>query len=227
MWMLSRSHPNCVQTSRDSQRRAGLQSSQEVPTNNHSESEAESVTQNQTNQQCRKKRQQKRAAAKRKKTKTVIVTDNDSEAADDIVDFVQDSDNENAKVKKFQTEKISPLDNVRDYFEPPFHANKADKNKDKDHDQDIQGSLKHAAFNNKVFNHLLMIWLVRYSLPWTQFNDFLLHVTFNYVQHGFQIYSWTWAATEAHQLYLNLQTQVVLESQLQVHLDSRHLDHQR
>ncbi|PLW05721.1 hypothetical protein PCASD_11454 [Puccinia coronata f. sp. avenae] len=269
MWMLSRSHPNCVQTSRDSQRRAGLQSSQEVPTNNHSESEAESVTQNQTNQQCRKKRQQKRAAAKRKKTKTVIVTDNDSEAADDIVDFVQDSDNENAKVKKFQTEKISPLDNVRDYFEPPFHANKADKgekmmykckwctvvykkgrgtnsnlykhcdgmvdrepclgqskaiatgcklpltkkeiqNKDKDHDQDIQGSLKHAAFNNKVFNHLLMIWLVRYSLPWTQFNDFLLHVTFNYVQHGFQIYSWTWAATEAHQLYLNLQTQVVL-----------------
>jgi hypothetical protein len=86
--------------------------------------------------------------------------------------------------------------------------------KDEDHDQDIQGSLKHAAFNNKVFNQLLMIWLVQYSLPWTQFNDFLLHVTFNYVQHGIQIYSQTWAATEVHQLYLNLQTQVVLGLQV-------------
>ncbi|PLW26663.1 hypothetical protein PCASD_20172 [Puccinia coronata f. sp. avenae] len=123
----SRSHPNYVRTSRDSQRQAVVQSSQEVPSNNHSESEAESVTQTRTNQLCRKKRKQKRPAAKRKKTKTVIVTDNNSEAADDIVDFVQDSDNENAKVKKSQTEKISPLDNVRDYFEPPFHANEADK----------------------------------------------------------------------------------------------------
>ncbi|PLW29623.1 hypothetical protein PCANC_23423 [Puccinia coronata f. sp. avenae] len=123
----SRSHPNYVRTSRDSQRQAVIQSSQEVPSNNHSESEAESVTQTRTNQLCRKKRKQKRPAAKRKKTKTVIVTDNNSEAADDIVDFVQDSDDENAKVKKSQTEKISPLDNVRDYFEPPFHANEADK----------------------------------------------------------------------------------------------------
>ena len=40
----SRSHPNYVWTSCNSQRRAVVQSSQEVPTNNHSESKAKSIS---------------------------------------------------------------------------------------------------------------------------------------------------------------------------------------
>jgi hypothetical protein len=86
--------------------------------------------------------------------------------------------------------------------------------KDEDRNKGIKGSLKHATFNNKIFNQLLMIWLVQHSLPWSWFDDFLLHVTFNYVQSGIHIYSWTWATTEAHWLYLNLQSQVVLGLQM-------------
>ena len=74
--------------------------------------------------------------------------------------------------------------------------------------------LGNGPFDLKVFNQLLIMWLIRYALPWNQIEDFLLEVAFIYVQQGIKLNSWTWAATEAHKLYFNLQGTVV--SNLQV-----------
>jgi hypothetical protein len=87
--------------------------------------------------------------------------------------------------------------------------------KDNDrHQTKVKGSLTHAAFDNRIYNQLLLIWLIRNSMPWNRFDDFLLHVTFNYVRHGVSIYSPTWAATKAHLLYMNLQSKVITSLQV-------------
>ncbi|POW15568.1 hypothetical protein PSHT_06971 [Puccinia striiformis] len=41
--------------------------------------------------------------------------------------------------------------------------------------------LKKKPFEIKVFNQLLVMWLVRFSLPWSRIEDFILWVAFNYV----------------------------------------------
>ncbi|POW22148.1 hypothetical protein PSHT_01688 [Puccinia striiformis] len=69
--------------------------------------------------------------------------------------------------------------------------------------------LKHSTFDMRVFNQLLVMWIVRFSLPWSRIEDFLLEVAFNYVRRGTHLNSRTWVATEAHRLYLNLQAKVV------------------
>ncbi|KAI7963387.1 hypothetical protein MJO29_003814 [Puccinia striiformis f. sp. tritici] len=182
----------------------------------------------------------------------------------------EDSDQENAKVKKPRIKNNDPFDYIQNYFEPPFYASVTDtgekqmykckwcasdykkgigtnsnlyKHRDgtlacnpcparseaiesgcklpltrkeinkKDNNRKVKGSLKNAAFNTLVFNQLLMIWVIRFSLPWSRFDDFLLSVTFNYVRQGIHINSRTWAATEAHLLYLNLQSKVISDLQ--------------
>ncbi|POW15776.1 hypothetical protein PSHT_07007 [Puccinia striiformis] len=69
----------------------------------------------------------------------------------------------------------------------------------------MRAYLKHAAFDNRVFNQLLVMWLIRFSLAWNRIEDFLLHVAFDYARRGVHIHTRVWAATEAHRLYLNLQ----------------------
>ena len=64
-------------------------------------------------------------------------------------------------------------------------------------------------FDLKVFNQLLIMWLIRSAPPWNQIKDFLLEVAFSYVQRGINLNSKTWAATEAHKLYFNLKGTVV------------------
>ncbi|POW00249.1 hypothetical protein PSHT_13124 [Puccinia striiformis] len=78
------------------------------------------------------------------------------------------------------------------------------------HHQDTMTEyLKKKPFELKVFNQLLVMWLVRFSLPWSRIEDFILWVAFNYVRRGVHLYTRTWAATEAHRLYMNLQAKVV------------------
>ncbi|KAI7950804.1 hypothetical protein MJO29_009478 [Puccinia striiformis f. sp. tritici] len=73
----------------------------------------------------------------------------------------------------------------------------------------MRAYLKHAPFDNRVFNQLLVMWLIRFSLPWNRIKDFLLHVAFNYTRRGLHIHTRVWAATEAHRLYLNLQGKLI------------------
>ncbi|OAV95294.1 hypothetical protein PTTG_26706 [Puccinia triticina 1-1 BBBD Race 1] len=77
------------------------------------------------------------------------------------------------------------------------------------HHEAMTNYLQHGKFDLKVFNQLLVFWLIRYSLPWNRIEDYLLSVAFKYVQRGIHLYSRTWAATEAHRLYMNLQKNVV------------------
>ncbi|KAH9454947.1 hypothetical protein Pst134EA_022434 [Puccinia striiformis f. sp. tritici] len=65
------------------------------------------------------------------------------------------------------------------------------------------------AFEAGTFNQILVMWLIRHALPWSQIEDLLLGIAFNYVRQGVKLYSRTWAATEAHNLYCNLQGKVL------------------
>ncbi|KAA1107878.1 hypothetical protein PGTUg99_028681 [Puccinia graminis f. sp. tritici] len=269
-----------VRPSRDLRRSVGPTSqSQQKGNSLDSESEAESVVQIPSNQQSKKKRTRKPPSTKqRKRARSSITTntDDDSDEVDGVIDHTQDSDNENSKVQGSSKKKTSNLDNIREYFEAPYHAEQTDEDKgeklsfkckwcskpykkglgtnsnllkhrdgtkksapcsgrsaaieagcklplskkdiakkDNDrHQTKVKGSLTHAAFDNRVFNQLLLIWLIRYSMPWKRFDDFLLKVTFNYVRHGVSIYCSTWAATEAHRLYMNLQSKVITSLQV-------------
>jgi hypothetical protein len=78
----------------------------------------------------------------------------------------------------------------------------------------IDRFVENAKFCNRTLNQVLFIWLIKSSLPWAWLEDFILGAAFSYVWRGFNLYSCTWAATEAHQLYLNLQQKVM--SQIQV-----------
>ncbi|KAI7955077.1 hypothetical protein MJO28_005477 [Puccinia striiformis f. sp. tritici] len=77
------------------------------------------------------------------------------------------------------------------------------------HQETMTDYLKKKPFEIKVFNQLLVMWLVRFSLPWSRIEDFILWVAFNYVRRGVDLYTRIWAATEAHRLYMNLQDKVV------------------
>ncbi|KNF00925.1 hypothetical protein PSTG_05822 [Puccinia striiformis f. sp. tritici PST-78] len=80
--------------------------------------------------------------------------------------------------------------------------------------QQNQGNLlnrffKTVPFDNQVLNQLLVMWLIRSALPWKQLEDALLHISFGYARRGVKLFSRTWAATEAHRLYLNLKQKVM------------------
>ncbi|POW06752.1 hypothetical protein PSTT_08755 [Puccinia striiformis] len=64
-------------------------------------------------------------------------------------------------------------------------------------------------FNVGVFNQLLVMWLVRNSLPWNRIKDSQLEVALRYARPGIKIRSRGWAASEAHRLYCNLQDKVI------------------
>ncbi|KNE98017.1 hypothetical protein PSTG_08690 [Puccinia striiformis f. sp. tritici PST-78] len=65
-------------------------------------------------------------------------------------------------------------------------------------------------FDGRVFNQLLVMWLVRHLLPWNRIEDIDLEVAFRYARPGIKINSRGWAASEAHRLYCNLQDKVIL-----------------
>ncbi|KAI9621432.1 hypothetical protein H4Q26_015734, partial [Puccinia striiformis f. sp. tritici PST-130] len=64
-------------------------------------------------------------------------------------------------------------------------------------------------FNNKTLNKLLVIWIVRQSLPWLRMEDFHLRVAFDYTLVNTSLNSRIWAALHAHQLYLEQRAQVL------------------
>ncbi|OAV88046.1 hypothetical protein PTTG_29175 [Puccinia triticina 1-1 BBBD Race 1] len=55
-------------------------------------------------------------------------------------------------------------------------------------------------FNNDTLNRLLVIWIVRQSLPWIRIEDYLLRVCFDYAMHNTKLHSRVWAASVAHKL---------------------------
>ncbi|POW03314.1 hypothetical protein PSHT_11731 [Puccinia striiformis] len=91
----------------------------------------------------------------------------------------------------------------------PLTAKELEKMDIVDQKEAMTHYLKHSTFDMRVFNQLLVMWIVRFSLPWSRIEDFLLEVAFNYVRRGTHLNSRTWVATEAHRLYLNLQAKVV------------------
>ncbi|OAV85943.1 hypothetical protein PTTG_30178, partial [Puccinia triticina 1-1 BBBD Race 1] len=64
-------------------------------------------------------------------------------------------------------------------------------------------------FDNQTLNKLLVLWLIRHSLPWLRVEDFLLRVSFDYTLPNADLNSRVWAASHAHQLYLEQQSQVL------------------
>ncbi|OAV89198.1 hypothetical protein PTTG_28765 [Puccinia triticina 1-1 BBBD Race 1] len=64
-------------------------------------------------------------------------------------------------------------------------------------------------FSNTTLNKLLVIWIIQHSLPWLRLKDFLLRVCFDFSCLNSQLHSRLWAASQAHQLYLEQRTQVL------------------
>jgi hypothetical protein len=62
----------------------------------------------------------------------------------------------------------------------------------------INKFVENAKFCNRTLNQVLVIWLIKSSLPWARLDDFILGAAFYYFQQGVNLYSCTWAATEAH-----------------------------
>ncbi|OAV96633.1 hypothetical protein PTTG_26285 [Puccinia triticina 1-1 BBBD Race 1] len=127
------SHPNYVRPS-DSQRSIAQTSrTRKKGKSLNTESEADSVVQSQPNQSSSQNRtrkppptSQKKSQRKRKKTPITNDSDNNSENADRIMDYTQDSDEENSKIRRSNKKKINTFDPIRDYFKAPFHANETD-----------------------------------------------------------------------------------------------------
>ncbi|KAI9629707.1 hypothetical protein KEM48_012771 [Puccinia striiformis f. sp. tritici PST-130] len=70
---------------------------------------------------------------------------------------------------------------------------------------------KRGVLDNMTLNKLIVIWLVRHSLPWLRIEDFNLRVCFDYATSTSQLRSRIWVASHAHQLYLVLQERVIKE----------------
>ncbi|KNF05304.1 hypothetical protein PSTG_01519 [Puccinia striiformis f. sp. tritici PST-78] len=64
-------------------------------------------------------------------------------------------------------------------------------------------------FDHRILNQIIVMWLVRHSLPWNQIEDHEIDFAFRYSQPGLKLNSWVWAASEAHKLYCNLQEKVI------------------
>ncbi|KAH9448855.1 hypothetical protein Pst134EA_028149 [Puccinia striiformis f. sp. tritici] len=148
------------------------------------------------------------------------------------VDLVQDSDEENQKAATAQ----APRDKTKDqdgfdhavlYFYPPGEGPKqaiaagaslpptaaavvsaTSKEKAASLGTLIAYTIK-GHFNNSMLNRLTIIWMIQQSLPWLQIEDFHLRVMLHYALDTSNLLSCTWAASQAHQLYLQQQAQVI------------------
>ncbi|KAA1107479.1 hypothetical protein PGT21_015107 [Puccinia graminis f. sp. tritici] len=118
-----------VRPSRDLRSSVGLTSqSQQKGNSLDSKSKAESVVQIPSNQQSKKKCTRKPPSTKQgKRARSSITTNTDDDSDKVDGDHTQDSDKENSKVQGSSKKKTSNLDNVRDYFEAPFHAQQRDE----------------------------------------------------------------------------------------------------
>ena len=72
-------------------------------------------------------------------------------------------------------------------------------------------------FENRTLNQILVMWLMELALPWIRLENALLSILFSYAQDNVKLYSRTWAATEAHRLYINLQTKVISSLAVRYH----------
>ncbi|KAH9469781.1 hypothetical protein Pst134EA_007058 [Puccinia striiformis f. sp. tritici] len=66
-------------------------------------------------------------------------------------------------------------------------------------------------FDINTMNKILLFWVIRQSLPWSCFGDYLLGVAFDYSNANSKIFSPTWAAFNDRKLYLLLQFKVISE----------------
>ncbi|POW10069.1 hypothetical protein PSTT_06315 [Puccinia striiformis] len=64
--------------------------------------------------------------SKRKKKHQPIETDSEFDGVEGALNLAQDSDQENAKVKKPRIKNNDPFDYIHNYFEPPFYASVTD-----------------------------------------------------------------------------------------------------
>ncbi|KNF04645.1 hypothetical protein PSTG_02132 [Puccinia striiformis f. sp. tritici PST-78] len=91
----------------------------------------------------------------------------------------------------------------------------AAKAKDKKDAQPASGTLiayvTKGRFDTNTMNKILLFWIIRQSLPWARFDDFLLRVAFDYCNANTKVFSRTWAAQNARKLYLTLQHQVIAD----------------
>ncbi|PLW49205.1 hypothetical protein PCANC_06883 [Puccinia coronata f. sp. avenae] len=90
----------------------------------------------------------------------------------------------------------------------PPTAQEVLKKKTKQQQGQMQKFIQTPKFDQKTLNQILVMWLVRNSLPWTCIEDMILYVAFNYVRQGIKLNSQVWAYTKAHKLYFNLQSKV-------------------
>ncbi|KNE92348.1 hypothetical protein PSTG_14248 [Puccinia striiformis f. sp. tritici PST-78] len=56
-------------------------------------------------------------------------------------------------------------------------------------------------FDPRILNQIIVMWLVRHSLPWNRIEDHKLDFAFRYSRPGLKLNSRVWAASEAHKLY--------------------------
>ncbi|KAA1115798.1 hypothetical protein PGTUg99_032546 [Puccinia graminis f. sp. tritici] len=91
----------------------------------------------------------------------------------------------------------------------PLTAMEIEFNKQNHEEDKIHNYAQNTVFEMRVLNQLLVMWLIRYSLPWSRMQDFLLRVALNYAWQNIIIYGRSWAANEAHNLYINLQSKVI------------------
>ncbi|KNE95963.1 hypothetical protein PSTG_10760 [Puccinia striiformis f. sp. tritici PST-78] len=66
-------------------------------------------------------------------------------------------------------------------------------------------------FDNSTMIKILIIWLIRQSLPWLRMEDFHLQLAFDHAIITSQLPSRVWAATHAHRLYLMEQRSQVIK----------------
>ncbi|PLW37678.1 hypothetical protein PCASD_12202 [Puccinia coronata f. sp. avenae] len=145
---------------------------------------------------------------KKSTTKKATLTRNDSDsgsekdAAVQVMDLTQDSDIENAKAKARE-------DAILAGAKLPMTLKDIEAKKKKKQSGFMAKYLEKSTFDNQTLNQLLAIWLIQSALPWSRIDDLLLAISFNYARRGVKLFSCTWAAIEAHKLYVNLQEQVL------------------
>ncbi|POW05470.1 hypothetical protein PSTT_09659 [Puccinia striiformis] len=151
-----------------------------------------------------------------------------------IIDVTQDSDGDNGKVAGRKPKQLLPetsrtltsesiatvpsaketpvppvLDNPRPLPLGPTYPNGCSTfSRSKEADgatNTIIAYTTQGMFDNTTLNKLIVIWLVRHSLPWLRIEDFHLWVCFDYATHSSQLWSRIWAVLHAHELYLEHQ----------------------
>ncbi|KAI9601615.1 hypothetical protein H4Q26_001447 [Puccinia striiformis f. sp. tritici PST-130] len=75
-------------------------------------------------------------------------------------------------------------------------------------------------FDINTLNRILLFWIIRQSLPWARFGDYLLGVAFDFSNAHAKVFSRTWAAFNARKLYMSLQFKVVSDIKLKQPLEA-------